>query len=265
VVTKPPTYCLPRGDKTPLLVNTTEKRMNNKYQIALKEYGLQDLYQGWRSKHLSSQEQLSRRKVASPYRFWAMNEQPPKHIRKGSRKHSILSQLNAREKMRFTDFDEHRETGFSRDMRKLGSANLIFHPRRGEYQITEEGSDAHFDLTMEGRWINPVPNPYSRFGSNRSPRYRPESHNRFYSPENLIRKGTQKYHILNTLSQHYVYTRKEIMEDINSHNEQNVGMYLRRMEYAGIVERPAYGVYRVTPYGMHVLRTVDKLGEWRDE
>lgn len=101
---------------------------------------------------------------------------------------------------------------------------------------------------------------------------------RYYQPEHFIRTGTQKEQILSMLKQGdttfgqitrgYRGSRNDLLSlsfslrELISINPQNAGMYLRRMEYADIVERPKRGLYRLTKKGKKVLYEVDKYGHW---
>ena len=153
-------------------------------------------------------------------------------------------------------------TGFSRTLRELGSAGLIDHPNRNLYRITYTGEDVNFKLCNTSTiWSNPYRKIYSRFGSRRSTG---PSHSQYYQPETYIKQGTQKGDIVESLASFTKQYWWELEDDLGI-DAQNLGKYLRRMEYAGIVERPARGVYRLTPFGEEVALSVEREGYWRDE
>jgi len=118
-------------------------------------------------------------------------------------------------------------------------------------------------------------NLYSKRGTKRS-RLSPTSPkivagSLYYEPEHIIQKGKRKHQILKKLSEgdattqeikrigltfHPNYSRGYIWDD------QDTGMYLRRMEYADMVERPRRGLYHLTKKGKNVLKEVEEKGIW---
>lgn len=110
---------------------------------------------------------------------------------------------------------------------------------------------------------------YSKKGSRRSKQTDPKyphwrGLDRYYQPEHFIRAGTYKHRILQRLSAEKGETKLSTILGEYPHglDPQDAGMYLRRMEYADIIERPRRGLYRLTPKGKKVAKEVEEYGYW---
>jgi len=110
---------------------------------------------------------------------------------------------------------------------------------------------------------------YSKKGSRRSKQTDPKDPSwrgldRYYQPEHFVRAGTYKHRILQRLSKEEGEAKLSTIlgEYPRRLDGQDAGMYLRRMEYANIIERPKRGVYRLTPKGKKVLTEVEEYGYW---
>ena len=112
---------------------------------------------------------------------------------------------------------------------------------------------------------------YSKKGSRRSKQYTTYNEKpykcspQYYQPEHFVRAGTYKHRILQRLSAEKGCEAKRstiLGKYPHGLDPQDAGMYLRRMEYADIVERPKRGVYRLTPKGKKVFREVEEYSFW---
>ena len=143
---------------------------------------------------------------------------------------------------------------YNRYLHELRATGLVEKPRRGYYRITDKGIDITEKVENKGRWINPqrleTPAPKKLLFP---PRAHPSS-----QPENIVQQDTYKMQILEKLETQGKVRTSEFYID-----PQNLGLYLRRLEFAGIIERPARGIYRLTDKGRDVLREVRETGRWR--
>jgi len=145
-------------------------------------------------------------------------------------------------------------------LHELRAAGLVDKPRRGEYKITEKGLDVAYEMRMNlGRWINPdmlvKPEPKSKPYTDMDPK----KIQRIYSPTNIIQEDTQKAAVLRMLKD---YGKVRFSELSRVADPENLGIYLRRMEAAGIVDRPGRGIYRLTDKGKEVYDEFVETGQW---